>query len=95
MNVRHDDESSRGRFVLLDQDRAIGELTWKRQGPGRVVADHTWIEPASRGRGLGAILFDALVAWARTAGEKVTPSCWFVADMFEAVPASRDVRAAS
>lgn len=45
---------------------AYGLLDAERFGMGRVGG--MWVEPGSRGRGIGAALLDAVIAWARGRG---------------------------
>jgi uncharacterized protein len=75
---------SDGRIVLNVDGRASGELTWRRDGPGVVVVDHTFVEPALRGRGYALKLVEELVRWAREDGLRIEPDCWYVRRVLEA-----------
>ncbi|MDP3906174.1 GNAT family N-acetyltransferase [Novosphingobium sp.] len=64
---------------------AIGRLTWTRQGAVR-IADHTIVPPEIGGRGIAALLVDALVADAREQGFRIDPECSYIAAAFKRHP---------
>lgn len=65
-----------GKIVLLDQQEAIGEITWSDANDVMIV-DHTFVEPSYRGQGLAEQLVAAVVQKARTDGKKILPLCPF------------------
>jgi hypothetical protein len=67
-----------GFFLHDESGRRIAELTYRRTGTATVLADHTWVDPSLRGRGVAKRLLDALVAWARATGTKIIPVCSYV-----------------
>ncbi|MEZ5684297.1 MAG: GNAT family N-acetyltransferase [Novosphingobium sp.] len=70
--TRHD-AGNRGEYRAHVKDsRHIGRLTWVlRQGVR--VADHTLVPPAIGGRGIAALLVEALVEDAREQGFRIEP----------------------
>jgi uncharacterized protein len=58
--------------------RPVGEVT--------VDFTTTWVEPALRGRGIGARLTLCALEWAAAEGLRVVPSCWFVREVIERHP---------
>ena len=79
------------RAELPGADRPA-ELTWHALGPLR-VADHTFVPPAMRGRGVAQVLVEALVADARQLGFKIVPQCSYVAAQFRRHPEWSDLLA--
>jgi uncharacterized protein len=81
--VAHEiDGPSGGRFVLwLDQEE-VGELTYRLEG-SRIVADHTFVDPKTRGGGLALRLVLALVDWARAEKKLIVPVCSYVRATFK------------
>lgn len=63
----------------------IGRLTWVQHGAVR-AAEHTLVPPEIGGRGIAALLVDALVADARADGFKIDPVCSYVAAQFKRHP---------
>lgn len=68
------------------------ELTWQARGPLR-IADHTFVPPEMRGRGVAMQLVEALVADARAQGFTIVPQCSYVEAAFRRHPEWADVRA--
>ncbi len=70
------------RFVLLDDEKEIGEITWSNAGESLMIADHTYVDPAYREQHLAQNLLDALVNKARSENKKVMPLCPYVKRKF-------------
>ncbi|WP_102108699.1 GNAT family N-acetyltransferase [Oceaniglobus roseus] len=70
-------QGSKGRYVFREGgDEA--ELTYSITTPTLIIADHTGVPDAFRGRGVGQALVERLVADARAEGVKIVPLCPFV-----------------
>jgi predicted GNAT family acetyltransferase len=54
----------------------------------------TYVPPSERGRGVAGRLVEAGLAWARTEGVRIIPTCWFVAQWVRAHPEHADLLAA-
>jgi predicted GNAT family acetyltransferase len=67
-------------------------LTWTARGEAR-IADHTFVPPEARGRGIAAALVEALIADAREQGFTVVPQCSYVAAIFRRHPEWADLQA--
>ena len=91
--VFREDETSHGAYradVPGSARQAV--LTWAARGPLR-IADHTWVPPEARGKGIAAALVEALVADARELGFKIVPQCSYVEAAFRRHPEWADLRA--
>ena len=89
--IRLERRGHRGRYVMPLPDGDSAELTFVDSGPGHIVADHSWVPPRHRGRGLAARLVARMVDDARKEGLKVTPLCRYVAMEFRRHPGYSDV----
>ena len=76
--------------VGTDGDR-VAEQTYARLGPNRIVIDHTAVGPKLQGKGLARRLLDALVAWARETGTRVSATCSYAKAQFQKDASLRDV----
>lgn len=90
MRIRHD----------MDRHRFIGEtpsgtavLAYTPAGAGTLDLYSTYVPPGERGRGLGAELVGAAVAFARAQGLRLIPTCWYVAEWLAAHPEHADLLA--
>ena len=88
------DESTHGtyRAELSGASRAA-ELTWRAHGEAR-IANHTYVPPELRGRGIAQRLVEALVDDARAHGFRIVPQCSYVEVLFRRHPEWSDVLAA-
>ncbi|MBO9517982.1 MAG: N-acetyltransferase [Porphyrobacter sp.] len=79
------------RATLPGIDRAA-ELTWIARGPAR-IANHTFVPPEMRGKGIAQQLVEALIADARTLGFTIDPQCSYVEAQFRRHPEWADLLA--
>lgn len=93
LEVRHLPAPTRGAFVIERDGRRLAEMTYVRAGAERVIIDHTAVDHALRGEGVGMRLLEAAVAWARAERLKVIPVCPFARSMFDREASLRDVLA--
>lgn len=91
--IEHQETTRGGRFVLFRGGDRVGELSYVDAGDGRVIADHTWVEPSLRGHGLAGSLFEALTAWADETDRRVVPLCSYVRVKFDGQPELAHLRA--
>ena len=90
--TRHGDAASGEYRAHVPGSTAIGRLTWVQHGNIR-RAEHTTVPPEIGGRGVAALLVEALVADARAAGFKIDPACSYVAAQFQRHADWADLRA--
>lgn len=91
--ITRTDETTHGAYrAELPGARRPAELTWTARGVAR-IADHTFVPPEMRGRGVAMQLVEALVADAREQGFTIVPQCSYVEAAFRRYPEWADVRA--
>ena len=76
--IEHEEEGSKGRFVIRHDDGGESELTYSILSPHRVIADHTGVAEGHEGEGIGMALLHALLDHARDKDIKIIPLCPFV-----------------
>lgn len=86
------DNPARSRYELFVDHTVVGFADYIRRGT-TVEVPHTEIEPARRGRGLGAVLVRGTLDLVRADGSFVVPSCPFVARYIESHPEYADLLA--
>ena len=94
VTVTRELKPTRGRYVA----RVAGQpgeavLTFERERPDLIVADHTLTPVPLRGRGIATVLVEHMIADARREGFKVRPTCPFVVAQFDRHPDWSDLRA--
>ena len=65
------------RFVLLDDDKEIGEISWNNHD-GYIDVYHTGVDGACQGQGLAGQLLMQIVDKAVREGIKIYPSCSYI-----------------
>lgn len=92
ISITHSESESRGRYEARVEARdGVGELTYSRLSPTKIIADHTGVDDSLRGTGVGVALVERLVADARRDGFTIVPLCPFVAAQARRHPEWSDV----
>ena len=94
LNITREMDARRGRYVAkIAGSDAEAELTFRREDPDVLVADHTGTPVALRGRGIATRLVERMVADARREGFRIRPVCPFVVALFSQHPDWSDLQA--
>ena len=91
MKIQNQNDGSRGSFFIIDGDQRIGEMFYIFSGSGKIIINHTEVDDAYEGRGLGRQLVKAGVQYARENNLKILPLCPFAKKIFEITPEFADV----
>jgi predicted GNAT family acetyltransferase len=89
--VRHEEREGAGSFFVEVGGERLAELRYSRTSPKDVVLEHTDVSGKLKGRGVGRLLVEAAVAWARRTGTGVSASCPYARSVFDKSPELRDV----
>ena len=68
-----------------------GEMTYTWAGADKFIIDHTEVDDAFSGQGVGKQLVMAAVDFARTKHVKILPLCPFAKSVFDKEPSIEDV----
>lgn len=79
--VEHD--TANKRFFIRVNGTNAAEMTYVTTNPELYIIDHTSVDSAYRGQGLGDKLLKAIVEYARENGIKIIPLCPFAKGQFE------------
>ena len=93
MEVKQIDDKKNGAFIVLDGDKKAGEMAYVWAGAEKIIIDHTEVDEAYGGQGVGKQAFLALVDWTRKENIKVIPLCPFSKAQLEKNPDLKDVLA--
>ena len=89
--ITRTDETTHGTYhAELPGAGRAAELTWRASGNAR-IANHTFVPPEMRGRGIAQQLVEALVADARAQGFTIVPQCSYVDVLFRRHPEWADL----
>lgn len=91
MLVKHEESDNKGGFFAEEDGKKIGEMTYSKAGPGKIIIDHTEVDPEEKGKGIGSVLLDKAVEYARDNNLKILPLCPFAKAQFDRDVNIRDV----
>jgi len=91
--IKIEDNGKKGRFVLLEDGKEAGEMTFVWDGENSIIIEHTNVGKEYGGKGYAKQLMNKAVAFARKNEVKIVPVCSFVKAMFEKDESIRDVLA--
>jgi predicted GNAT family acetyltransferase len=78
------------RYELVDGDRVVGEIRYRREA-GAIVLVHTEIDPSYEGRGLASELVEGAFRDLRARGLRVVPVCPYVREWLGRHPEQADL----
>jgi predicted GNAT family acetyltransferase len=90
--ITHAQQGQRGEFFIEENGARLAQMTYRHLDAGRILIDHTYVEPRLRGRGVARSLLDAAAAWARGSGRRISASCSYVLAEFARDASLRDVQ---
>lgn len=91
ITITQEDDGTRGGFVAERGGRTLGEMAYSRPQPDLMIIEHTEVAGEARGMGVGRLLVDAAVAWARREPARIMPLCPYARSVFEKDASIRDV----
>ena len=91
MLVKHEQSDNKGAFFAEEDGKRIGEMTYSKAGPGKIIIDHTEVDPEEKGKGIGSVLLEKAVEFARDNNLKILPLCPFAKAQFDRDANIRDV----
>lgn len=88
-----EDNGKTGRFIIYENDKPAGEMTYQWLENGKIAIDHTRVGEEFGGKGYAKQLMSEATEFARKTNIKIVPICPFVKTAFEKAPAIQDLRA--
>jgi predicted GNAT family acetyltransferase len=91
MEIKNQNDARGGHFFMEDNGQQIGLMHYLFAGPRKMIIDHTEVDEAYEGKGIGMKLVKAGVEYAREHQMKILPLCPFAKKIFDITPAFADV----
>ncbi|MBK8710407.1 MAG: N-acetyltransferase [Niastella sp.] len=91
MNIIRSTNKTPERFEALDEENVAGFMAYHWEQPGIMIIDHTEVNAAYGGQGVGKKLVMAAVTDAREKGYKIFPVCEFAKSVFDRKHEIQDV----
>jgi len=93
MEVKHEKKSNKGVFYIEENGQRIANLVYFSENEGQFTIEHTVVAPGNEGKGLGKLLVNAAVAFARENSLKIVPQCPYARKVLEGSDTYKDVLA--
>lgn len=77
MEIEHIEEKNGGEFKIDKHNEKAASLTYTLFGSGRLVINHTEVQPSLQGKDVARKLIDAAADFARSKNYKILPVCPF------------------
>ncbi len=83
MEIKQTNTGEKGTFFITINNVKMAEMTYTHAGSDKIIIDHTEVNEALKGQGVGYKLVDAAVAYLRANHLKVIPLCPFANAVFK------------
>ncbi|HLW32179.1 MAG TPA: GNAT family N-acetyltransferase [Aequorivita sp.] len=91
MDVKIEESGSKGFAIATEDGKTAGKMTYSVPSTNFIIIDHTEVDEAFGGKGVGKQLLYKIVAMAREKDLKIMPLCPFAAAMFKKLDDIQDV----
>lgn len=91
MEIQLKELDAKGYAMARENKVRAGMMTYSIAGPALIIIDHTDVEPAFNGKGVGKDMLYKIVEMAREKNVKIIPLCPFASAMFKKLEDIRDV----
>jgi uncharacterized protein len=91
MDVEIIEDETKGAAIAKSDGQIAGKMTYTKSAAGFIIIDHTEVDPAFKGQGVGKQLLLKIVEMAREKHIKILPLCPFASTMFEKMKEIQDV----
>ena len=87
------DDGKRGMVQAMDGLTEAGAMTFTWAGTDKIIIDHTHVDEAYGGQGVGKKILENILDWVRSENVKIIPLCPFAKAQFDKNENFRDVLA--
>lgn len=91
MEVKLSEDQTKGYAIAKEEGVLAGKMTYSIASTDFIIIDHTEVEPAFNGKGVGKELLYKIVEMAREKNIKILPLCPFANAMFKKLTDIQDV----
>ncbi|MGE4512747.1 hypothetical protein SAMN05421846_104243 [Chryseobacterium taeanense] len=91
IEVKHNNNEKNGNFEAFIDGNHAGLMTYTWAGDDRFIIDHTEVEEAYNGKGVGKEMLLSAVDFARESGKTIIPLCPFAKATFQKHEELQDV----
>lgn len=83
MEILQKDDGKKGAFYIKQENTLLAEMTYVWAGTDKIIIDHTDVNEALKGKGIGKQMMARAVSFAREKTIKIIPLCPFARSVFD------------
>lgn len=83
MQVLQETNDKRGSFYIEENGKRVGTIEYVFAGGDKFIIEHTEVDESQEGKGLGKILVQATIDYAREHNYKIIPLCPYAHAFFK------------
>lgn len=91
MEILQKDDSKKGMFYVEENNQIVAQMTYVWAGDTKIIIDHTEVNDNFGGKGIGKLMVEKAVQFAREKSIKIIPLCPFAKSVFDKVEEFKDV----
>lgn len=91
MQIENQYNDKKGELYILENDKKIASLEYVFAGQNKFIIEHTEVAASEGGKGLGKMLVNAAVEFAKEGNYKILPSCPYAKSLFDKTPEYSEV----
>jgi len=91
MEILLKENDAKGAAIAQENGERAGMMSYSIAGTALIIIDHTEVEPAYNGKGVGKQMLYKIVDMARAKNIKIMPLCPFAASLFKKLEDIQDV----
>jgi predicted GNAT family acetyltransferase len=91
MEIQQINDGRKGYFEALEEGKQAGKMTYTWAGDSKFIIDHTEVNEAFNGKGVGKKMVMTAVEYARENNLKIIPLCPFAKSVFDKTADIHDV----
>ncbi|WEK35135.1 MAG: GNAT family N-acetyltransferase [Candidatus Pseudobacter hemicellulosilyticus] len=93
MQVQHKTIGGKGAFYVEQDGQVLAEMVYTKPADNKMIIEHTEVDPSLSGKGVGKLMVQASVEYAREHQMSIIPLCPFAKATFDKVKEWQDVLA--
>jgi len=93
INIQHTKTDRNGIFEAWLDDTQVGEMTYQRPTPERMIIDHTRVFEGFEGKGIARQMVLAAVDFARSYNRRIIPVCSYAQALLTRTDEYQDILA--
>jgi uncharacterized protein len=85
------DDGKKGVFYVEQNNQIVAQMTYVWTDDATIIIEHTEVDDSLGGNGIGKLMVEKAVQFARNKSIKIIPRCTFAKSIFDKIEGFKDV----